>query len=31
MQSILRRIDKRDAVEITVQRDTEIVPLMLRP
>ncbi len=31
MRSILRRIDKRDAVEITVQRDAEIVPLMLRP
>ena len=31
LQSMLRRIDRRDAVEITVQRDAEIVPLMLRP
>ncbi|MGB7344105.1 MAG: S1C family serine protease [Pirellulaceae bacterium] len=31
MHALLRQIDRRDEVEITVQRDTEIVPLMLRP
>ncbi len=31
LRNLLRRIDRRDDVEITVQRDTEIVPLMLRP
>ncbi|QDT12444.1 S1C family serine protease [Planctomycetes bacterium K23_9] len=31
LRELMRRIDRRDEVEITVQRDTEIVPLMLRP
>jgi serine protease Do len=30
-RSILRTIDRRDKVELTVQRDTEILPVVLRP
>lgn len=30
-RAILRTIDRRDKVELTVQRDTEILPVVLRP
>jgi serine protease Do len=30
-RTILRTIDRRDKVELTVQRDTEILPVVLRP
>ena len=31
LRSLLRKIDRRDQVEFTVQRGTEIVPVVLRP
>lgn len=31
LRRLLRTIDRRDDVELTVQRDTEILPLVLRP
>jgi serine protease Do len=31
MRSVLRTIDRRDAVELTIQRDTEILTVTLRP
>lgn len=31
LAEVLRRVDRRDAVQITVQRGTEIIPLTLRP
>ncbi|MFK8115364.1 MAG: S1C family serine protease [Rubripirellula sp.] len=31
LQKFLRTIDRRDNVELTVQRDTEILPMVLRP
>lgn len=30
-RAILRTIDRRDKVELTIQRDTEILPVVLRP
>jgi serine protease Do len=31
LRALLRTVDRRDQVELTVQRDTEIVPSVLRP
>ena len=31
LRSLLRTIDRRDQVELTIQRDTEILPVTLRP
>ncbi len=31
LRSLLRTIDRRDTVELTIQRDTQILPLVLRP
>ncbi len=31
LRDLLRRVDRRDQVELTIQRDNEIVPLVLRP
>ena len=31
LRELLRTIDRRDEVEITVQREAEIIPLILRP
>lgn len=31
LRNLLRMIDRRDDVELTIQRDTEILPLVLRP
>lgn len=31
LRALLRTIDRRDEVELTIQRDTEILPLVLRP
>lgn len=31
LRALLRRIDRRDEVELTIQRENEILPLMLRP
>jgi serine protease Do len=31
LRSLLRTIDRRDSVELTIQRDTDIIPVVLRP
>ena len=31
MQKILRTIDRRDDIEVTIQRDSEIIPVVLQP
>ena len=31
LRSLLRTIDRRDNVELTVQRDTQILPVTLQP
>ncbi len=31
LRALLRTVDRRDQVELTVQRDTEILPLVLQP
>ena len=31
LRSLLRTIDRRDDVELTVQRDTQILPVTLQP
>ena len=31
LRSLLRRIDRRDVVELTIQRGNEILPIVLRP